>query len=62
MAAATATQNHEAPNHAGATVKRLASQLAGQRVCLGIVGASIVIYTVLTVYAPIKSAVVIDLL
>ena len=62
MAAATATQNREAPSHAGATVKRLASQLAGQRVRLGIVGASIVIYTVLTVYAPIKSAVVIDLL
>ena len=42
------------------TVVRLFSQLHGQRIRLGVVGLSIVIYVALSIYNPMYSATVID--
>lgn len=50
------------PEHAGATLRRFLKTASDQWVRLAIVTLSIVCYTVLTVYAPFRSAGVIDLL
>ena len=50
------------PEHAGATLRRFLKTASDQWVRLAIVTLSIVCYTVLTVYAPFRSAGVVDLL
>lgn len=50
------------PEHAGATLRRFLKTASDQWVRLTIVTLSIVCYTVLTVYAPFRSAGVVDLL
>ena len=50
------------PEHAGATLRRFLKTASDQWVRLTVVTLSIVCYTVLTVYAPFRSAGVVDLL
>ena len=50
------------PEHAGATLRRFLKTASDQWVRLTVVSLSIVCYTVLTVYAPFRSAGVVDLL
>lgn len=53
-------KNGEQPSRAWDTTKRLCRQLNGQRVRLGIVGLSILIYIGLSIWNPMYSAIVID--
>lgn len=53
---------HDAPQYAGKTAKRLLGQLKDQRFRLIAVGISILIYTVLNIFTPYYSAIVIDAL
>ena len=53
---------YEAPQNTKGTTLRLMQQLKSQRTRLSIVGVSIVIYTILSIWAPFRSAKVIDLL
>ena len=53
-------KNGEQPSRAWDTTKRLCLQLNGQRVRLGIVGLSILIYIGLSIWNPMYSAIVID--
>lgn len=50
------------PEHAGATLRRFLQTASDQWARLTVVVLSIVCYTVLTVYAPFRSAGVVDLL
>ena len=52
--------NPEKSSRARDTAKRLCRQLKGQRVRLGIVGISIIIYIGLSIWNPMYSAIVID--
>ena len=52
--------NPEKSSRAWDTAKRLCRQLKGQRVRLGIVGISIIIYIGLSIWNPMYSAIVID--
>lgn len=53
-------KNSEKPHHAMETAKRLFAQMGNQRVRLAIVGASIVLYTVFNIAAPMYSAIVVN--
>lgn len=53
-------KNGEQPSRAWDTTKRLCRQLNGQRVRLGIVGLSILIYIGLSIWNPMYSAIVIE--
>lgn len=53
-------ENSEKPHHAMETVRRLFAQMGNQRVRLAIVGASIVLYTVFNIAAPMYSAIVVN--
>lgn len=53
-------ENSEKPHHAMATARRLFAQMGNQRVRLAIVGASIVLYTVFNIAAPMYSAIVVN--
>lgn len=53
-------KNGEQPSRVWDTTKRLCRQLNGQRVRLGIVGLSILIYIGLSIWNPMYSAIVID--
>lgn len=53
-------ENSEKPHHAMETAKRLFAQMGNQRVRLAIVGASIVLYTVFNIAAPMYSAIVVN--
>lgn len=53
-------ENSEKPHHAMETVRRLFAQMGNQRVRLTIVGASIVLYTVFNIAAPMYSAIVVN--
>lgn len=53
---------YEAPQNTKGTTLRLMQQLKSQRTRLSVVGVSIVIYTILSIWAPFRSAKVIDLL
>lgn len=53
-------ENSEKPHHAMKTAKRLFAQMGNQRVRLAIVGASIVLYTVFNIAAPMYSAIVVN--
>lgn len=55
-------REHDAPQYAGKTAKRLFGQLKDQRFRLIAVGVSILIYTVLNIFTPYYSAIVIDAL
>ena len=57
-----AVREHDAPQYAGKTAKRLFGQLKDQRFRLIAVGVSILIYTVLNIFTPYYSAIVIDAL
>ncbi len=50
----------EKPHHAMSTAKRLFAQMKNQRIRLSIVGASIVLYTVFNIAAPMYSAIVVN--
>ena len=50
----------DAPQHTKDTVVRLCRMLKPQRVRLTVVGISIVIYVILAIYTPFKSAQVVD--
>ena len=52
--------DYDVPQNTKATVVRLAKLLKPQRVRLCIIGTFIVLYTILTIYTPFKSAQVID--
>ncbi|WP_369282017.1 ABC transporter ATP-binding protein [Oscillibacter sp. GMB15532] len=52
----------EALKDTGSTLLRLVRRLKGQRIRLSIITASILIYTVLTIWAPLYSAQVVDML
>ncbi len=54
------TPQREVPQNTKSTVVRLFSQLRGQRARLTVVGLSIVIYVILSIWNPLYSAVVID--
>lgn len=54
--------DEEVPKNAGATAKRLFSQLKNQRGRLTIIGICVIIYVFLSIYTPYYSAGVIDLL
>ena len=58
----TATREHDAPQNAGKTAKRLFGQLKDQRFRLVAVAISIIIYTALNIFTPYYSAIVIDAL
>ena len=53
-------REHDAPQNAWRTAKRLFGQLSDQKARLILVAVSIIIYTVLNIYAPYYSATVID--
>ncbi len=53
-------ENSEKPHHAMKTARRLFAQMGNQRVRLAIVGASIVLYTVFNIAAPMYSAIVVN--
>ena len=53
------TPQREVPQNTKSTVVRLFSQLRGQRARLTVVGLSIVIYVILSIWNPLYSAVVI---
>lgn len=53
-------ENSEKPHHAMKTARRLFAQMGNQRVRLTIVGASIVLYTVFNIAAPMYSAIVVN--
>lgn len=55
-------RNLDSPQHTKDTVIRLCSLMKGQRIRLSIVGLSIILYTVLSIYTPFKSAQVVDAL
>ena len=57
-----ATREHDAPQNAGKTAKRLFGQLKDQRFRLVAVAISIIIYTALNIFTPYYSAIVIDAL
>ena len=50
----------DAPQHTKDTVVRLCRMLKPQRVRLNVVGISIVIYVILAIYTPFRSAQVVD--
>ena len=52
--------DYDVPHNTKKTVVRLASLLKPGRVRLCIIGAFIILYTILTIYTPFKSAQVID--
>lgn len=52
--------DYDVPQNTKATVVRLAKLLKPQRVRLCIIGAFIILYTILTIYTPFKSAQVVD--
>ena len=54
------TPQREVPQNTKSTVVRLFSQLRGQRARLTVVGLSMVIYVILSIWNPLYSAVVID--
>ena len=54
------TPQREVPQNTKSTVVRLFSQLRSQRARLTVVGLSIVIYVILSIWNPLYSAVVID--
>ena len=58
----TAVREHDAPQYAGKTAKRLFGQLKDQRFRLIAVAVSILIYTALNIFTPYYSAIVIDAL
>ena len=51
---------YDAPENTKATVVRLIRLLKPQRVRLSAVGVSIVLYVILAIYTPFKSALVVD--
>lgn len=53
-------ENSEKPHHAMKAAKRLFAQMGNQRVRLAIVGASIVLYTVFNIAAPMYSAIAVN--
>lgn len=53
-------KNYDVPQNTKATVIRLAKLLKPQRVRLCIIGTFIILYTILTIYTPFKSAQVVD--
>ena len=57
-----AVREHNAPQYAGKTAKRLFGQLKDQRFRLVAVAVSILIYTALNIFTPYYSAIVIDAL
>ena len=57
-----AVREHDAPQYAGKTAKRLFGQLKDQRFRLIAVAVSILIYTALNIFTPYYSAIVIDAL
>ena len=57
-----AVREHDAPQYAGKTAKRLFGQLKDQRFRLVAVAVSILIYTALNIFTPYYSAIVIDAL
>ena len=57
-----AVREHDAPQYAGKTAKRLFGQLKDQRFRLMAVADSIIIYTVLNSFTPDYSEIVIDAL
>lgn len=57
-----AVREHDAPQYAGNTAKRLFGQLKDQRFRLIAVAVSILIYTALNIFTPYYSAIVIDAL
>ena len=58
----TVVREHDAPQNAGKTAKRLFGQLKDQRFRLVAVAISIIIYTALNIFTPYYSAIVIDAL
>lgn len=52
--------NYDAPQHTKDTVIRLCRLMKPQSARLSVIGLSIILYTVLTIYTPFKSAEVID--
>ena len=53
-------KNYNVPQNTTTTVIRLAKLLKPQRVRLCIIGTFIILYTILTIYTPFKSAQVVD--
>ena len=52
--------NYDAPQNTKSTVIRLAKLLKPQRARLCIIGAFVILYTILNIYAPFRSAQVVD--